>query len=72
LLNGEGQRRYRIKTDNCPSTTQVLEQQAYDDKGLPNKDVTEDPIDAMDYFIVHRFPIAGLYTLGYQSNSREQ
>ncbi|KWW18814.1 terminase [Pseudomonas putida] len=68
LLNGEGHRRYLVNTDNCPVTTQVLEQQAYTDKGEPNKDGTEDPVDALGYFIVQRFPIAGGYTLANVSN----
>lgn len=69
LLNGEGQRRYLINTDRCPVTTQVLEQQAYDKNGEPNKDDTEDPADALGYFIVQRFPIAGGYTLAHVSNT---
>lgn len=68
LLNGEGHGRYLVNTDNCPVTTQVLEQQAYTDKGEPNKDGTEDPVDALGYFIVQRFPIAGGYTLANVSN----
>lgn len=68
LLNGEGKRRYLVNTDKCPVTTQVLEQQAYTDKGEPNKDGTEDPVDALGYFIVQRFPIAGGYTLANVSN----
>lgn len=57
FLNGEGVRRYRVNTDNCPVSTGVLEQQAYNDKGEPNKDGTEDPVDALGYFIVQRYPI---------------
>jgi hypothetical protein len=68
FLNGEGQCRYRVNTDRCPVTTQVLEQQAYNEKGEPNKDDTEDPVDALGYFIVQRFPIAGGYTLANVSN----
>ncbi|GLO27629.1 terminase large subunit [Pseudomonas sp. NPDC089408] len=68
FLNGEAQRRYLVNTDNCPVTTGVLEQQAYTDKGEPNKDGTEDPVDALGYFIVQRFPIAGGYTLANVSN----
>lgn len=63
FLNIEQKRRYLVNTDNCPVTTQVLEQQAYDEHGQPNKDGTEDPVDALGYFIVQRFPIAGSYTL---------
>ena len=55
LLNIEQKRRYVVNTDNCPVTTQVLEQQAYDEHGQPNKDGTEDPVDALGYFIVQRF-----------------
>ena len=57
LLNGEGVRRLKVNTDKCPVTTQVLEQQAYNEHGEPNKDGTEDPADAFGYFVVHRFPI---------------
>ena len=63
FLNIEQKRRYLVNTDNCPVTTQLLEQQAYDEHGQPNKDGTEDPVDALGYFIVQRFPIAGSYTL---------
>lgn len=63
FLNGEGVRRCKVNTDNCPVTTQVLEQQAYTESGEPNKDGTEDPVDAFGYFIVQRYPIAGSYTL---------
>ena len=69
LLNIEQKRRYLVNTDNCPVTTQVLEQQAYSENGEPNKDGTEDPVDALGYFIVQRFPIAGSYTLANVSNS---
>ena len=57
FLNGDGVRRLKINTDKCPVTTQVLEQQAYNEHGEPNKDGTEDPADAFGYFVVHRFPI---------------
>lgn len=57
ILNANGQRRWRINTDLCPVTTQLLEQQAYDTNGDPTKDGTEDPIDAVGYFLAHRYPI---------------
>lgn len=57
FLNGDGVRRLKVNTDKCPVTTQVLEQQAYNEQGEPNKDGTEDPADAFGYFVVHRFPI---------------
>lgn len=57
FLNGDGERRLLVNTDKCPRTTEVLEQQAYNEQGEPNKDGTEDPADAFGYFVVHRFPI---------------
>lgn len=57
FLNGERERRYLVNTEECPVTTSVLEQQTYNDNGEPNKDGTEDPNDALGYFIVKRFPI---------------
>ena len=68
FLNIEQKRRYLVNTDNCPVSTQVLEQQAYSENGEPNKDGTEDPVDALGYFIVQRFPIAGSYTLANVSD----
>ncbi|MGO2201189.1 terminase large subunit domain-containing protein [Pseudomonas helleri] len=57
FLNGEGERQLLVNTDKCPHTTQVLEQQAYNEHGEPAKDGTEDPADAFGYFVVQRFPI---------------
>lgn len=57
FLNGESERRYLVNTEECPVATGVLEQQTYNDKGEPNKDGTEDPNDALGYFIVKRYPI---------------
>lgn len=57
FLNGERERRYLVNTEECPVTTGVLEQQTYNDNGEPNKDGTEDPNDALGYFIVKRYPI---------------
>ncbi|MEE6443182.1 MULTISPECIES: terminase large subunit domain-containing protein [Pseudomonas] len=57
FLNGHSERSLLINTDRCPQTTQVLEQQAYNEHGEPAKDGTEDPADAFGYFVVQRFPI---------------
>jgi hypothetical protein len=57
FLNGEGERRYLVNTELCPVATGVLEQQTYNEQGEPNKDGTEDPNDALGYFIVKRYPI---------------
>lgn len=58
FCNGAGERRYKVNTDNCPNYTELLEKQAYDNNGQPEKDNTEDPIDAGGYFIAHRYAIA--------------
>lgn len=57
FLNGRGERRLLINTDECPVTTECLEQQAYDEKGKPDKDsgVDHNP-DALGYYIVNKFP----------------
>lgn len=62
FLNGDGERRYKVNTELCPVVTSVLEQQTYAEVGKPNagepnKDGTEDPNDALGYFIIKRFPI---------------
>jgi len=57
ILNAAGERKWKINTDLCPVTTELLERQAYDVNGDPEKDGTEDPIDALGYFITHRFPV---------------
>lgn len=61
FLNGDGDRALLVNTNKCPHTTQVLEQQAYNASGEPNKDGTEDPGDAFGYFIVYRYPINVAY-----------
>lgn len=58
FLNGKGERRYKVNTDLCPVYTELLERQAYDTNGDPEKDGTEDPVDAGGYFIAHRYAIA--------------
>lgn len=57
ILNAAGERRWKINTDNCPHITDLIERQAYDINGDPEKDGTEDPIDATGYFLAHRYPV---------------
>jgi len=58
ILNAKGERRYKINTDNCPVTTEALEQQAWAPSGEPDKSTGHDhPNDAEGYFIVKRWPI---------------
>lgn len=58
ILNGEGERRWKINTDACPSLTEALEQQAYDKNSEPDKTTGHDHAnDAAGYFFVNRWPI---------------
>lgn len=68
ILNAEGKRRWKVNTDACPTTTECLEQQAYDPKnGEPDKKTGHDHMnDANGYFLAKRWPIArrpaGIFT----------
>lgn len=58
ILNGAGERRYKVNTRNCPELTEALEQQAYDKNGMPDKSGGLDHIlDAAGYFIAYQYPI---------------
>ncbi|ULJ65927.1 terminase large subunit domain-containing protein [Wielerella bovis] len=60
LLNGNGERRFKINTHRCPKLTEALEQQAYDSNSEPDKSGGHDHIlDAMGYPLVKLFPIKG-------------
>lgn len=59
LLNAEGKRRWKINTDNCPESTEALEQQAWGKNGEPDKTTGHDHLnDANGYFIVNLWPLA--------------
>lgn len=58
FLNAKGERRYKINTTNCPSTTSDFEQQVYNDKGEPDKKNGHDHRpDAAGYYIAYKYPI---------------
>lgn len=58
ILNGEGIRRLKINTNNCPELTEALEQQPYDKNGMPDKSGGLDHVlDAAGYFIAYEYPI---------------
>lgn len=58
LLNGNGERRLKVNTYNCPKLTEALEQQVYDNNGEPDKTGGHDHItDAGTYPIVKLYPI---------------
>jgi hypothetical protein len=58
ILSADGKRRLKVNTNKCPRYTEALEQQVYDDFGIPDKKTGHDHVnDAGGYFIVKRFPI---------------
>ncbi len=58
FLNAEGQRRYRVNADLCPTYAECLEQQVWADNGEPDKAAGKDhPPDAGGYFIHRDYPI---------------
>lgn len=58
FCNMNGERRYFVNTNKCPSYTECLEQQAYDVNGNPDKAGGFDHLnDAAGYFINHQYPI---------------
>lgn len=58
FCNAAGERRYLINVDKCPLYVENLEQQAYDDNGLPEKtNNTDHTNDGGGYFINKMFGI---------------
>lgn len=58
VLNDRAQRRLKVNTDNCPTFTESLEQQVYDENGEPDKDGGLDHTnDAGGYFLHYRWPV---------------
>lgn len=58
LMNAQGVRRMMVNTHRCPKFTEGLEQQAYDERGEPDKSSGVDHVnDAGTYPIVRLFPI---------------
>lgn len=58
FLNGKGQRRYHVNVRKCPNYCAALEQQVYDQNGIPDKSTGIDHVlDAPGYFIAWRWPV---------------
>lgn len=58
ICNGKNERRYKVNTKKCPHLTNALEQQTWDDNGLPDKSNGLDHIvDAGGYYVFYRFGI---------------
>lgn len=57
LCNAINERRLLVNTRRCPKLTEDLEQQPYDDNGMPSKEGGPDHRpDALGYYIHYRFP----------------
>ncbi|MDB6104055.1 MAG: terminase [Gammaproteobacteria bacterium] len=58
ILNAKGDRRLRVNVDACPTFSESLEQQPYDDNGEPDKTAGHDHTnDAGGYFLHQRWPV---------------
>lgn len=58
FLNAQGERRYRVNVDACPTYADHLEQQVWNDAGEPDKTAGNDHTnDAGGYMIVKDYPI---------------
>ena len=58
ILNADGERRALVNTDACPTLTECIEQQAYDNNGEPDKSGGMDHApDAWGYFLAKRWPV---------------
>jgi hypothetical protein len=58
FLNAQGERRYRVNVERCPTYAECLEQQIWNDKGEPDKKAGVDHHnDAAGYFIHREWPI---------------
>jgi hypothetical protein len=60
MIYAEGERRFRVNVDKCPSLVEGLEKQAYNKNGEPDKTGGLDHInDACGYFMHYRYPVLG-------------
>lgn len=58
ILNAEGDRRWLVNTDACPTLTECMEQQPYETNGEPDKTSGMDHApDAVGYFLAKRWPV---------------
>ena len=58
ICNSEGKRRLRVNTEKCPTTAENLEQQAYNDRGEPDKTHdTDHQNDSLGYAIHRLYPL---------------
>jgi PBSX family phage terminase large subunit len=58
FCNADGQRRYLVNSEKCPTYAEALQQQAWADNGEPDKTSGHDHyVDAAGYFVNYEYPI---------------
>ncbi len=58
IFNAAGTRSLLVNTRKCPTLTECLEQQVYDDNGEPDKSQGQDHLpDAAGYLLTYRWPV---------------
>lgn len=58
MINNQGERRYFVNPQYCPSLAESLEKQSYDKNGEPDKKSGFDHVvDATGYFIAYKYPL---------------
>jgi len=59
MIHNQGERKFKVNPDRCPTLVEGLEQQAYNKSGEPDKSGNQDHLnDALGYFITYKFGIA--------------
>ena len=58
ICNSQGERRYRLNVEKCPTAAENLEQQAYNERGEPDKsNDTDHTNDGIGYFVHREYPL---------------
>jgi len=58
MINNQGEKRYFVNAQYCPSLAESLEKQSYDKNGEPDKKSGFDHVvDATGYFIAYKYPL---------------
>ena len=70
FCNANGERRYKVNTEKCPTYAEALEQQPWAANGEPDKTTGHDHVnDAAGYFIVKDYPVIKhkTYSMSYST-----
>lgn len=73
IKNGVGEISFFVNIDNCPNVVETLEQQVWDDNGVPDKKSGLDHMgDAIGYFFSKMFPIVRRQAGFIRTTTRKQ